>query len=186
MSTSELLEPAAMNKTTEPSIVVSRCNRPDPVTLKLRRRVLFPEGLTRRPADAQRLGIFSVEEILAYVEQRLRCKLSLNAVSKLVGLSRAAFTRCFRASVGMSFHRYLVKRRVELAKRMLQDTDDAVHPSGAAEVLPRSPIRCPSVSPIDMMCEWQPIGFALEVLIRRHGLSICQLRAAFVVHNPLG
>lgn len=79
-----------------------------------------------RPTGAQRLGKLSVEEFLNHVEQRLQCKLSINAVSRFVGLSRAVFTKRFRASIGISFHRYLVRRRIELAKRMLHGSESSL------------------------------------------------------------
>lgn len=53
MSTSDfdLVGEAEADKIAAPSMLVSGCKRPDPITLKARRRVLFPEGLTRREMD---------------------------------------------------------------------------------------------------------------------------------------
>lgn len=44
----ELLDEAEENKMAATSMVVSGRKRPDPLTLRARRRMLFPEGLTRR------------------------------------------------------------------------------------------------------------------------------------------
>lgn len=80
-----------------------------------------------RSIDAARrsspLGRSSVGELLNHVDRRLGSKLTLKAVSQHVGLSRAVFTRTFRCSVGLSFHRYLMLRRIEVAKQLLLDTD---------------------------------------------------------------
>lgn len=51
MSELELLETAAATTLTEPLMLVSVRNHPDPVTLRARRRALSPESLTRRETD---------------------------------------------------------------------------------------------------------------------------------------
>lgn len=78
---------------------------------------------TLRSAHVQSIGHLPLDDFLNYVEGRLRCRLSINMAARLVGLSRAMFTKRFRASVGVSFHRYVICRRVELAKRMLHATE---------------------------------------------------------------
>lgn len=61
-------------------------------------------------------------EFLDYVEQMPGRRLTLDAVSRRQGLSRAVFTKRFRSCVGQSFHQYVIKRRVEMARRLLLDT----------------------------------------------------------------
>lgn len=53
MSTSdlELLGSSALSEIPETPMLVSGCARPDPVTIKARRRALSPENLTRREMD---------------------------------------------------------------------------------------------------------------------------------------
>lgn len=75
--------------------------------------------LVRRNAG---LGRSSVGEFLVYVDRVLGRKIALDAVSRRQGLSRAVFTKSFRSSVGLSFHQYVMKRRVEVARRLLIDT----------------------------------------------------------------
>lgn len=74
----------------------------------------------RRPL---RLGRLSADELVRHVDQRLKYELPLDAVSKHVGLSRAAFTRIFRAYFRISFHRYVVQRRIAIARELLIRTD---------------------------------------------------------------
>lgn len=74
----------------------------------------------RRPL---RLGRLSADELVRHVDQRLKYELPLDAVSKHVGLSRAAFTRIFRAYFRISFHRYVVQRRIAIASQLLIRTD---------------------------------------------------------------
>lgn len=77
--------------------------------------------------QADRLGTVTLAEFTEYVDRQLGCKLSLRAVARHAGLSRAAFTRKFRYSFQMSFHRYLMNRRVEAAKYLLRETDVALY-----------------------------------------------------------
>lgn len=65
-----------------------------------------------------RMGYTSLGELLAYIDARLSMKPCLDELA-----NRAAFTRSFKASVGMSPHHYLDVRRVEAAKKMLQEPD---------------------------------------------------------------
>lgn len=50
-SPSELMQPTSMS---DSPMLVSGCKRPDSITLKARRRILFPESLTRREMDVLR------------------------------------------------------------------------------------------------------------------------------------
>ncbi|MCP4023042.1 MAG: helix-turn-helix transcriptional regulator [Desulfobacteraceae bacterium] len=46
--------------------------------------------------------------------------ITLNELAKLVGLSRAQFVRRFKQQFGTTPHNYLIKRRIEIAKRKLK------------------------------------------------------------------
>lgn len=80
-------------------------------------------GLLNPGATGQRLGCTSMGELLTYIDRGLDGKLSIDELSRFTGLSRAAFTSGFRATVGLSPHQYLSARRVALAKKMLRETD---------------------------------------------------------------
>ena len=66
-------------------------------------------GLTRR--------------IREYIESHLDENIGLEALASTAGLSVHHFARAFRQSVGEPPHTYVVRRRVERARRMLEETD---------------------------------------------------------------
>ncbi len=43
----------------------------------------------------------------------------------------------------------------------------------------------PAVSPVDAFLQWQPTGLLLSRLMRRHGISLTEMRGLAAVHNPL-
>ncbi|MBV8521173.1 MAG: helix-turn-helix transcriptional regulator [Acetobacteraceae bacterium] len=51
---------------------------------------------------------------------------SLEEIAGAAGLSPAHFIRQFKASMGMAPHRYLLRSRMERAKRLLRETDRSV------------------------------------------------------------
>ena len=64
--------------------------------------------------------------MLEYIEQHLGEDLSLEAMAAEVDLSPLYLVRAFRSTVGQSPHQYVVARRVELARRMLCDTETPI------------------------------------------------------------
>ncbi|MCW3797225.1 AraC family transcriptional regulator [Sphingomonas sp. BN140010] len=51
---------------------------------------------------------------------------SLTEVSQACGMSKRHFARCFKASTGLPPHRWLLHRRVELAKNLLESSNDSL------------------------------------------------------------
>lgn len=83
-----------------------------------------PDPAATDPAATDnRLGRVTLAALLKHIDQSLGSKLSLDELAGVSGLSRTAFTRGFRAALGLSPHQYLSLRRVETAKRLLRDTD---------------------------------------------------------------
>lgn len=63
-----------------------------------------------------------VEKAQAYIEEKLSDpELSIGDVAKAVFLNPVYFGRMFKSAGGMSFKRYLLFRRIELAKKLLLD-----------------------------------------------------------------
>lgn len=108
-------------------------------------------ALTRVPSGnhlyAETLGLLSVVELLQiqkiepkptavkgglsiqqetlvrdYVEDYLHTNITLADLAALVGLTRFHFARAFKTSVGVSAHQYVLRRRVEYARELLQTT----------------------------------------------------------------
>jgi AraC family transcriptional regulator len=57
------------------------------------------------------------------MESRVGADLSLEELARECGLSVAHFARAFRQSVGETPHRWLMRRRIETAQRLLVETD---------------------------------------------------------------
>jgi AraC family transcriptional regulator len=49
--------------------------------------------------------------------------LSIDAIAKAVNMSSFRFARGFRSATGLPPHRFLVERRIELARDLLRSTD---------------------------------------------------------------
>ena len=67
-----------------------------------------------------------------YVAANLEGDFGIRELAALAGLSRFQFARAFRASVGSSPHRFVMARRIERARAMLDHTDRALHEIAAA------------------------------------------------------
>jgi AraC family transcriptional regulator len=65
------------------------------------------------------LNLRARERVLAYVEQHLGERLTLDALAGAACMSRFHFSRMFRASMGESPMAYVARRRLESAERLL-------------------------------------------------------------------
>jgi AraC family transcriptional regulator len=57
------------------------------------------------------------------IESRLDADLTLQELAAEIGYSRSHFLRMFRATTGMTPHRYVLKRRLERARHLLEHVD---------------------------------------------------------------
>ncbi len=74
-------------------------------------------------AADQLIGRISLRELFALIDAQLGRNLCLDELARCTGLSRAAFTRGFRQATGLSAHQALNLRRIEVAKKLLAETD---------------------------------------------------------------
>ena len=82
-----------------------------------------------RPAripPLQAISGWRMRRILDYIEEHLDGNLSLEAMAAEVEISPVYFARVFRAAVGQSPHRYVLRRRIERAKELLRNTEMTV------------------------------------------------------------
>jgi AraC-like DNA-binding protein len=79
-----------------------------------------PFSLEAPPASQKYDPIARVEE---YVRNHLSENLSIDNAASYVFMSRAAFTRQFRAVTGKTFNQYVIQCRIEAAKVLLQNTE---------------------------------------------------------------
>ncbi len=75
------------------------------------------------PDASKRMGLAPVicKRVLAHMQERLAHPLGLAELAGLARMSERHFCRAFRASTGDSPHQYLLRQRVERAKRLLAD-----------------------------------------------------------------
>jgi AraC family transcriptional regulator len=88
-------------------------------------RVARGGELQRRPARNP-LSSRNVRRLEEYVRDNLTEQLSLAAMSSVVGLSKRHFLRAFKEATGTTPHRFVLRLRIEEAKRRLIETDDAM------------------------------------------------------------
>ena len=73
------------------------------------------------------LSAAALRRVTDYVEENLAEGLTLAEISAVAHMSPFHFSRLFKASTGLSPHRYVVDRRVERAKCLLQKTGLPLH-----------------------------------------------------------
>ena len=72
------------------------------------------------------LSTSQTEQAIDYIQAHLCEELRLQTIADLVGLSQAHFNRNFKISMGVTPHKYVIQQRVEMAKRLLRQTDIAL------------------------------------------------------------
>lgn len=72
-----------------------------------------------RPAAS--LSGHRLKQVLALIEEQLAQDLSLQGIAAAVGLSSSHLTTLFRKAMGTPVYQYVVRRRVERAKELLQE-----------------------------------------------------------------
>ncbi len=78
-------------------------------------------SVDRRPVMGARLSARHVSLVREYVASNLHRRITLNELSQIVGLSRFHFARSFSRTVGLPPHKYVISKRIELSKTLLQD-----------------------------------------------------------------
>jgi AraC family transcriptional regulator len=80
-------------------------------------------GQVRGPATLTRRKLSRVQDL---IESRLDADLTLQELATAAGYSRSYFLRAFRATTGVTPHRYLLNRRIERARRSLGETEMSI------------------------------------------------------------
>jgi AraC family transcriptional regulator len=87
----------------------------------------------RAPRAAKsRLGVRALRLIDDYVDANLGADMRIVDLASLAGMSRFHFGRVFRATVGTTPHRYVLERRLDRARHLLETTTLAVRDVAAA------------------------------------------------------
>jgi AraC-like DNA-binding protein len=73
-----------------------------------------------RPSTSQRKSAL-LEQIEAYVDTHLTEKLTLRVISAQTGVSVSTVTQLFQKKVSTTFHDFVTQRRLEMAKKMIEE-----------------------------------------------------------------
>jgi AraC family transcriptional regulator len=81
-----------------------------------------------QPAEPPKSGLTRtlLTRAIEFMDANLAERLSLDDIAGAAGLSPGHFSRQFKASTGMTPHKYLVRMRLERAKRLLRETDRSI------------------------------------------------------------
>jgi AraC family transcriptional regulator len=83
-------------------------------------------SVPRPEVKAGRLTRIQLDRAIDYMEENLDKPLALLDVAHAVGLSATHFARRFKQSMGSAPHQYLMRSRVERARRLLAETDNTI------------------------------------------------------------
>ena len=88
----------------------------------LSRAVALSTPHARAPSSgASALGVRARERLFDFIEASLHRNLGLEELARQVGYGRGHFLKMFRSATGTSPHQYLLDRRVERAKALLEE-----------------------------------------------------------------
>lgn len=80
----------------------------------------IPAGRFSSGKSAAGLPSPRLNRVLVFVEENLAVDLNLFTLAGVAGMSPYYFCRSFKQSTGITPHRYVLQRRMELAKRLLE------------------------------------------------------------------
>ncbi|PSN19658.1 AraC family transcriptional regulator [filamentous cyanobacterium CCP5] len=72
------------------------------------------------------LPTYQLNQILDYIDATLAEDIKLADLAELLGMSPFHFGRMFKQSTGISPHQYVIQQRIEQAKRLLKNSDQAI------------------------------------------------------------
>ena len=67
-----------------------------------------------------------LRRVLNFIDENLAEDVRLDALARIAGLSQHRFAHNFKRAVGVPPHQFVIRRRIELAKPMLRDTDETI------------------------------------------------------------
>ncbi|MCM8821608.1 MAG: AraC family transcriptional regulator [Candidatus Omnitrophica bacterium] len=96
----------------------STTNFIEQICLLLLRRIEEGQAINRQ-ANTNKI----VQSAISYIEQNFAREITLKSLSKELNVSRFHLSHLFTQYAGVSFKTYLIRRRVEEAKKLLKETD---------------------------------------------------------------
>jgi AraC family transcriptional regulator len=97
----------------------------DSLGVALAARLLHRHNVRSLPIRSFKGGLSAevLKQILAYIDDNLSSKLSLEKISDIAGVSASHLQALFRNATGRSVHQYVLRRRIEHAQILLRDGD---------------------------------------------------------------
>jgi len=89
-------------------------------------RINSPDAFSGVAFSMQGLSAAQLKRAEDYIETHLNEVIRLLSLSEASGLSVSHFTRRFKVTTGLSPHQFVLRRRVERAKRLLKHTNEAI------------------------------------------------------------
>ncbi|MEA5463813.1 AraC family transcriptional regulator [Leptothoe sp. PORK10 BA2] len=83
-------------------------------------------SLAQLPSYAGGLPTYQLHQVLDYIDAGLAEEIKLSDLAGLLGMSPFHFGRMFKQSIGISPHQYVIQQRIERAKHLLKDSDQAI------------------------------------------------------------
>jgi two-component system response regulator YesN len=75
----------------------------------------------------------NIRDALQLIEQRYQCNVSLEELSRELGLTSTYLSKLFKREVGVNFKEYLLEKQISEAKRLLRETNGKIYEiAGAA------------------------------------------------------
>ena len=81
---------------------------------------VLPPAIPPAPAKSATLSRRKLSQIHEFIESRLESNLTLLDLATESGFSRSHFLRVFHATTGLTPHLYVLKRRIERARQLLE------------------------------------------------------------------
>ena len=109
--------------------LIAHANRADPLgrrhAINLLEQILIDLAEARAAVPPGTLASPRTPEWLGRVIEKITSgsEIDYNAVAESEGMSASTLRRQFRAAMGISIHRYVIRRRVESARRLLVETE---------------------------------------------------------------
>jgi AraC family transcriptional regulator len=122
----------------------------------------------RTPVAQTRGGLakWQTNRVIGYIESNLANGIRSRDLARLVNLSASHFSRAFKSSVGETPHRYIMRRRIELARELMRASDQAL-------------------AQIAVLCGWSDQSHFCRAFRRDVGLSPDEWRRANAI-DPNG
>ena len=95
----------------------------DSVAATLSAYILRRYARVAEPQPSPRLADPRLERAITYIEENLGRELSLETLAAEASLSLFHFARAFKTAVGVAPHRFVLQRRIELARALLRDEE---------------------------------------------------------------